>query len=133
MSVNENYNIVSIENALIAKIKTLNLTANIYPTNRPAVTATTGKEDFLVVRCSTDVNDLSAHGKIMTVIEVYAKDKANLPDRAKLSSWRNTITTVLPYVYGAFSFSYFTETPLQSDGNGYTFQIIKLTTIIKKF
>lgn len=133
MDINENYNIVTIENAVLDKLSTLNLTQNLYAGFRPEVTATTNKSEFLVVRCSTDVSDLFAHGKIMIAVDMYAKNKSNLPDRAKLSSWRNTIATVLPFSTDKYSFSYLTETPMSSDGNGYTFQIIKLTTIIKKF
>ena len=129
----ENYNIVDIENTLIAKIKTLGLTSNIYPSGRPAVVVNTGMTEFLVVRTSTDVSDLGAHGRIMTVIEVYIKNAGNLPNRSRISSIRNTITTVLPYSSDKFSYSYFTETPLAQDGNGYTFQMIKLITILKRF
>ena len=132
MSV-DNYNIVDIENALIKKIVTLNLTQNLYPSIRPPVTPTTGKPEYIIVRASTDVSDLGAHGRIMMAIEIYAKDKGNLPARARISSFRNTIAAVLPYSSEKYSYSYFTETPLQSDSNGYTFQIIKLITILKKF
>jgi len=132
MSV-ENYNIVDIEDALIAKIKTLGLTSNLYPSSRPAVVVNTGMAEFIVVRTSTDVSDLGAHGRIMTVVEIYTKNAGNLPNRSRISSIRNTIATVLPYSSDKFSYSYFTETPLAQDGNGYTFQMIKLITILKRF
>lgn len=132
MSVNENYNIVSIENVVLNKISSLNLTQNLYAGFRPTITASTGKTEMIVVRCSTDINNLDAYGGVMIAIEIYAKDKSNLPDRAKLSSYRNSIATVLPFSDSFFSYSYFSETPMSPDGNGYTFQIIKLTTIIKK-
>ena len=129
----ENYNIVDIEDTLIAKIKTLGITSNLYPSGRPAVVATTGMSEFLVVRTSTDVSDLGAHGRLITVIEIYTKNAGNLPNRSRISSIRNIITTVLPYSSDKFSYSYFTETPLAQDGNGYTFQMIKLITILKRF
>jgi len=129
----ENYNIVDIEDTLIAKIKTLSLTSNLYPSGRPAVVVNTGMTEFLVVRTSTDVSDLGAHGRLITVIEIYTKNAGNLPNRSRISSIRNTITAVLPYSSDKFSYSYFTETPLAQDGNGYTFQMIKLITILKRF
>ena len=129
----ENYNIVDIEDTLIAKIKTLGITSNLYPSGRPAVVVNTGMAEFLVVRTSTDVSDLGAHGRLITVIEIYTKNAGNLPNRSRISSIRNTITTVLPFSSDKFSYSYFTETPLAQDGNGYTFQMIKLITILKRF
>lgn len=129
----ENYNIVDIEDTLIAKIKTLGLTSNLYPSGRPAVVVNTGMTEFLVVRTSTDVSDLGAHGRLITVVEIYTKNAGNLPNRSRISSIRNTIATVLPYSSDKFSYSYFTETPLSQDGNGYTFQMIKLITILKRF
>lgn len=129
----ENYNIVDIEDALIAKLKTLGLTSNLYPSGRPAVVVNTGMTEFLVVRTSTDVSDLGAHGRLITVIEIYTKNAGNLPNRSRISSIRNTITAALPYSSDKFSYSYFTETPLSQDGNGYTFQMIKLITILKRF
>ena len=127
----ENYNIVDIEDALIAKLKTLGLTSNLYPSGRPAVVVNTGMTEFLVIRASTDIDDRNAYGTIMTVVEIYVKDAGNLPSRARISSIRNTIATVLPYVSTKYNYDYFTETPMRSDGNGYTFQIIKLFTLIK--
>jgi len=132
MSVNINYNIVSIEDDLGQFIKTLNVSQYVYPSYRPPVTLITGKADFIVVRTSTEVDDKGAYGSIMSVIEIYAKDKGNLPDRTRLSAMRNAIAAVLPYSTSKYSYSYFTETPMSSDGNGYTFQIIKLITIINK-
>ena len=129
----ENYNIVDIEDTLIAKIKTLGITSNLYPSGRPAVVVNTGMSEFLVVRTSTDVSDLGAHGRLITVIEIYTKNAGNLPNRSRISSIRNTITAALPYSSDKFSYSYFTETPLSQDGNGYTFQMIKLITILKRF
>ena len=129
----ENYNIVDIEDTLIAKIKTLGLTSNLYPSGRPAVVVNTGMTEFLVVRTSTDVSDLGAHGRLITVVEIYTKNAGSLPNRSRISSIRNTIATVLPYSSDKFSYSYFTETPLSQDGNGYTFQMIKLITILKRF
>ena len=129
----ENYNIVDIENALTAKLKTLNITANLYPSVRPSVVPSTGMAEFLVIRASTDIDDRNAYGTIMTVVEIYVKDAGNLPSRTRISSIRNTIATVLPYSSDKFSYSYFTETPLSQDGNGYTFQMIKLITILKRF
>jgi len=127
----ENYNVVDIEDTIKDKIKTLNITSNIYCGYRPRVVSATGMNEFLVFRVSTDIDDRSAYGAIMTVIEIYVKDVANLPSRARLSSIRNTIATVLPYVSTKYNYSYYTETPTVSDGNGYTFQIIKLFTLIK--
>ena len=127
----ENYNIVDIEDALIAKLKTLGLTSNLYPSGRPAVVVNTGMTEFLVIRASTDIDDRNAYGAIMTVVEIYVKDAGNLPSRARISSIRNTIATVLPYISTKYNYDYFTETPMRSDGNGYTFQIIKLFTLIK--
>ena len=129
----ENYNIVDIENALTAKLKTLNITANLYPSTRPSVVPSTGMTEFLVIRASTDIDDRNAYGTIMTVVEIYVKDAGNLPSRARISSIRNTIAAVLPYSSDKFSYSYFTETKLSQDGNGYTFQMIKLITILKRF
>ena len=129
----ENYNIVDIEDTLIAKIKTLGLTSNLYPSSRPVAVANTGMPEIIVVRASTDVSDLGAHGRIMTVVEIYAKNSGNIINRSRVSSIRNTITSVLPYSSDKFSYSYFTETPLAQDGNGYTFQMIKLITILKRF
>ena len=94
----ENYNIVDIEDALIAKLKTLGLTSNLYPSGRPAVVVNTGMTEFLVIRASTDIDDRNAYGTIMTVVEIYVKDAGNLPSRARISSIRNTIATVLPYI-----------------------------------
>jgi len=127
----ENYNIVDIENALTAKIKTLNITANLYPSARPSVVPSTGMTEFLVIRASTDIDDRNAYGTIMTVVEIYVKDAGNLPSRARISSIRNTIATVLPYISTKYDYNYFTDTPMRPDGNGYTFQIIKLFTLIK--
>ena len=127
----ENYNIVDIENVLTAKIKTLNITANLYPSTRPSVVSSTGMAEFLVIRASTDVDDRTAYGTIMTVVEIYVKDAGNLPSRARISSIRNTITTVLPHISTKYNYDYLTETPMRADGNGYTFQIIKLFTLIK--
>ena len=127
----ENYNVIEIEDTLIKKLATLNLTSNLYCGTRPSVTPTTGRTEYVVVRVSTEIDDRSAYGAIITVIEVYTKDKSNLPDRSRLSSFRNTIATVLPYSTQKYTYSYSTETPTVSDGNGYTFQIIKLFTLIK--
>lgn len=132
MSV-ENYNIIDVEDTLIAKINTLGLTSNLYPSYRPPVVTNTGMTEFIVVRTSTDVSDLGAHGRMMTVVEIYTKNAGNFPNRSRISSIRNTIAAVLPYSSEKYSYSYFTETPLQPDGNGYTFQMIKLITILKRF
>jgi len=132
MSV-ENYNVVDIEDTLIAKIKTLGLTSNLYQSSRPAAVAKTGMQEIIVVRVSTEVSDLGAHGRVITVVEIYAKNSGNILNRNRVSSIRNTIATALPYSSDKFSYSYFTETPLAQDGNGYTFQMIKLITILKRF
>jgi len=94
--VNSNYNASSIENCVLTKISSLGLTQNLYPSFRPSVTATTGNAELIVVRCSTNVNDKSAYGTVMVSVDLYAKDRSNLPDRKKISTFRNAIATILP-------------------------------------
>ena len=130
MSVKENYNPISIETDILTKIKTLNVTANLYGGNRPAVSATT-MSDFIVARVSTDMSDSTAYGTCITALELYAKDVNSVRNTAKLTTMRNVIAAQLPYISAKYNFTYFTETPTVSDGNGYTFQILKLFTLIK--
>ena len=129
--VNTNYNIVALEKVVLDKINMLGLTANLYAGVRPAVLDTKVNE-LIVVRVTTDIKDMSALGYAIVAVEPYIKDKGGVRDGSRLSSFYNAICTVLPYITDKYIFTYSSSTPIISDGNGFSFQSIKLYTTIKK-
>ena len=131
MSVNDNYSPIVLESEILNIISQIGITQNMFPGVRPSVTLTTGMNDFIVVRSTTENVDLDAYGKTILAVEIYVKDKQNIRDSAKLSSARNLICRLLPIITNRYIFSYSSETPILSDSNGFSFLAIKLFTIIK--
>lgn len=126
---NTNYNIVDIEGSILDKLATLNLTSNLYAGVRPSVLSSNVNE-IVVARATTDINDKNALGYMIVAIEVYIRDRGGVRDGARFSSFYNTICEHLPHITSKYSFSYSTSTPIYPDGNGFSFQLIKLYTTI---
>ena len=92
--MNSNYNITTIEKSLQALVRSLEVSDKVY-CNRPRAVADS-VNDFVVVKVSGSVDDLSAYAKCTISISLFAKDLANIKNTEKLSYMQEHLTAGMP-------------------------------------
>lgn len=128
--MNTNVDIQKIESAAFDLISETGVSQNVFVGFRPRAYDT--MDDLVVVRVSGGSTDELALGKSALSIELYTKNVGMIRDSGKLSEMWAKIRKAMTTVSGPYLYSYLNTTPSIDDGNGFSFEIVNYTIIIKR-
>lgn len=128
--MNFNVDIQKIESAAFGLISDAFISNNVFVGFRPR--AYDSMDDFIVIRVNGGSTDELALGKSSLSIELYAKNAGMLRDSERLSQMWSKICEAMEVASGPYIYSYLNTTPSIDDGNGFSFEIVNYTIIIKR-
>lgn len=123
------FDITAIENEVIAIIRNLGVSKKVYA-NRPK--AADPASDFVVVSTLNGIEDLSAYGKCVIRVDLFAKDIDNIKNGKKISSMYQKLRQGFPASSGRLLFD--TEWNILGDAPddfGFHARMIRINTTIK--
>lgn len=122
------FDITTIEDAVIEIVRNLGVTKKVYP-NRPK--ATESAADFVVVGVD-GVDDRAAYGECTVSVDLFAKDIDHIKNRKKLSVMYQKLRQGFPASSGRLIFdtewNILGDTP---DDFGFHARLIRIQTTIK--
>lgn len=122
------FDITTIEDAVIEIVRNLGVTKKVYP-NRPK--ATESAADFVVVGVD-GVDDRAAYGECTVSVDLFAKDIDHIKNRKKLSVMYQKLRQGFPTSSGRLIFdtewNILGDTP---DDFGFHARMIRISTTIK--
>lgn len=126
----KNYNPVKIRKALIAEVKRLGLSKNVFPQSRPKTYEK--MQDFVVVKVSSGVRDRNAYGDTTCRIELYAKCIQNgVENETKMETMVDKMEEFSTKI-GPYHFSVDNIIPMGSDNYGFSMSAAIVTIIIER-
>lgn len=96
-----NYDTTSLENAVIAALKTAQVSANIYsdrPKSKPAA------EDFVVVKVMGNFEDMATYATGRLMVTMFARDIENRKNGTKLGIMYGKLVSGMPAQSGRYMF-----------------------------
>lgn len=124
-----NFDITAIEDEVIGIVKNLGISNKVYP-NRPK--SADPATDFVVVSTQGGLVDMSAYGKCVIRIDLFAKDIDNLKNKKKLSVMYQKLVKGFPASSGRLLFdtewNILGDTP---DDFGFHARLIRIGATIK--
>lgn len=127
-----NYDINKIELELKSVVMTAGLSANVYTGDRPSISDTTQNE-LVVVSVASTLTDMSAYGRCICAIDMFAKDLSNgCKNGTKLSIMTQKAISIFPI--SSINYVFSTEPniiPMGTDTFGYHVERLQITVLIK--
>lgn len=127
-----NYDINKIELELKSVVLTAGLSANVYTGDRPSISDTTQNE-LVVVSVASTLTDMSAYGRCICAIDMFAKDLSNgCKNGTKLSIMTQKAISIFPI--SSINYVFSTEPniiPMGTDTFGYHVERLQITVLIK--
>ena len=123
------YDITAFEDEVIGIIRSLGVSAKVYP-NRPK--AADPASEFVVVSIVSGINDLLAYAECTVRIDLFAQDIDNVKNRKKLSAMYQKLRKGFPAAKGRLIFD--TEWNILGDAPddfGFHARMIRIKTTIK--
>ena len=127
-----NYDINKIELELKAVVKNAGLSLNVYTGDRPSISDTTQNE-LVVVSVASTLTDMSAYGRCICAIDMFAKDLSNgCKNGTKLSIMTQKAISIFPISSESYIFSCEPNIiPMGTDTFGYHVERLQITVLIK--
>ena len=127
-----NYDINKIELELKSVVMTAGLSLNVYTGDRPSISDTTQNE-LVVVSVASTLTDMSAYGRCICAIDMFAKDLSNgCKNGTKLSIMTQKAISIFPI--SSINYIFSTEPniiPMGTDTFGYHVERLQITVLIK--
>ena len=127
-----NYDINKIELELKSVVMTAGLSANVYTGDRPSISDIKLNE-FVVVSVASTLTDMSAYGRCICAIDMFAKDLSNgCKNGTKLSIMTQKAISIFPI--SSINYVFSTEPniiPMGTDTFGYHVERLQITVLIK--
>ena len=127
-----NYDINKIELELKSVVMTAGLSANVYTGDRPSISDTTQNE-LVVVSVASTLTDMSAYGRCICAIDMFARDLSNgCKNGTKLSIMTQKAISIFPI--SSINYIFSTEPniiPMGTDTFGYHVERLQITVLIK--
>lgn len=130
--MNTNFDIQAIEEVLANAVRRGNVTSKVFKGQRPNVTENS-MTDFSVVSVATRITDMSALGRCLCRIELFAKNLTNgEKNGTKLSLMYARLLEIFPITHEKYIFDIYPAViPLGSDSYGFNVIAVQLNTHIK--
>lgn len=127
-----NYDINKIELELKSVVMTAGLSANVYTGDRPSI-ADAKLNELVVVSVASTLTDMSAYGRCICAIDMFARDLSNgCKNGTKLSIMTQKAISIFPI--SSINYVFSTEPniiPMGTDTFGYHVERLQITVLIK--
>ena len=127
-----NYDINKIELELKSVVMTAGLSANVYTGDRPSIVDAKLNE-LVVVSVASTLTDMSAYGRCICAIDMFARDLSNgCKNGTKLSIMTQKAISIFPI--SSINYIFSTEPniiPMGTDTFGYHVERLQITVLIK--
>lgn len=128
--MNENIDISKIESAVFKVIEAAGVSKNIFVGRRPK--SYEDMQDLVVIRVSGGAIDRTAIGTGGVSIEIYARTIGALRDSNRMTEMWGKVVNSVPGQHESYYLDLLNTTPSIEDSNGFDFEIINFTLVIKQ-